>query len=73
MEEFKGFKLSRAVKAGQVVRKKTSVGRKRPNLSETDKADIIKRMRNFESPKSIAKSYGVDSHTINNVMNKRNK
>jgi hypothetical protein len=37
------------------------------HLSETEKADIRRRMRNFEAPKSIAKFYGITLGTVMKV------
>lgn len=72
MYEYQGFKHQRAVKEGQKVRSKTST-HTGLHFTEREKADIIKRMKNFESPTSIAKFYGVDKRSILYVMNNRKK
>lgn len=67
------FKRSKVTLEQQNARRRSPGTRVTPKLTEEEKAGIIKRMRRFETPHSIAKLYGIRPDTVTEIMNNRKK
>lgn len=44
-----------------------------PKLDDEQRADVIRRMRAFESPKAIAALYGINVGSVTRIMNQSRK
>lgn len=52
---------------GDVYAEPRPIGRN-VKVDEATRADIVRRMRNFEKPTAIARMYGISRHTVLGVM-----